>query len=669
MSVIGRALAEFEAAPDLPAPPRQLPPDPAPARRGLRPAPYVVTGEQRLSIEDGQRVIETAIAEYLAQPMPGYALLLALPPGSGKTTAMVATAERVAAGGQRVLYAGPRHDFFADVQAIAQRPQWWYEWLPRRLGNEHQTQTCRWAPQMERWLHRGYPAIQFCKQAGVCGWAYVQGTCPYHAQSRITQPIVYVQHQHVALKHPLMEQAALLIGDELPLGAFLQAWTIPQGAIVVSGSADELEQLLWTLRSLCATPAPRNQGGWSGPALLAELGGARYVADLCAQYNMLRPGIDAVNPTVSHPDQVDGLDYFYLPYLLSLLEQEAQASLDGLPDYVRRVRCSVDGLTLLKRHRPNQLPQHIIWCDATGNGRLYERLLGMPVKTVQPNIEMRGRVYQFWASLNNKGALAVTPDGDEQRRAQSRKLERLNLEIARILERGQYQRPGIISYKTLIDDLAPDVEVVRGYFGAERGTNRFVDCDVLIVVGTPQPPLPALVDAAAMLFDERIAAFDAAWSTRDLQFAGQPYAYPIGGFWDDPELQLMLEQSRDAELLQSVHRARPLRRDVDVWLLTNAPLDGLPVDLVSLHDLFDAPTGVDAYSWPEVRRWAAARVNALGRLTVPELAEALGKSLPTARKMVQALARQDGYQIEPAPAQGRGKPPLSICKALSAPEY
>lgn len=605
-------------------------------------------------------MLDHAITTYLAEPTPGRALLLAIPAGGGKTTKMVQIAERTAAaGGRRVLYAGPRHDFYQDIQALAGQPSWWYEWKPRTLGGETTAATCRWAPQMERWQHRGYMALDFCKNPHICGWSYLQKDCPYHAQRRITQPIIYAQHQHVALRHPLMEQAGLLIGDELPLSAFLHPWTIPAGAIVLDGAAPDLHQLLWTLRALCATPAPKGQGGWSGPALLAELGGAAYVAALCEAHGGLSIGAELLAPQLRHPDAVDEAEYGHLPYLLSLLAQEAQASLDGMPDYVRRVRATTDGLTLLMRRRPGPLPEHIIWCDATGDGALYERLLGMPVKVVRPNVPLAGTVRQVWASLNNKAALAGTPEGDEDRQAQLRKRVQLQAQIGQILNRG-YERPALITYKALRAELGAGLE--GGHFGAERGTNRLAECDGLIVVGTPQPPTPQIVDMAAMLYDRRMEPFNTTWSVRDIPYTGQDKAWPIGGFWDDPELQTLLEQLRDAELMQAVHRARPLRRQVDVWLLTNAPVDGLPVELVSLNALFDAPEGVDPYGWPALRAWVADRVDTVGRATVPEIAEAAGVKLAAARRYADALAAQDGYDLVRAPAAGRGQPPLALVK-------
>jgi hypothetical protein len=251
MSIIARALGETPA--------------PAPKRRRLTPVVQpAIAADPPIRIEDVPTLIEQRVTAYLAEPAPGRALLLALPAGSGKTTALVRVAERVALAGQRVIYAGPRHDFYADLMGVPNvRPAMWYEWLPRKEATEHAEGTCRYATQMSLWLHRGYEAMTFCSNARICGYDYIRQHCPYHAQRRVTQPIIYAQHQHVALAHPLMEQCSLLIGDESPLSAFLEAWKIPSGCIVTEASKADpsLEQLLYTLQHLCNAVPEKDANG------------------------------------------------------------------------------------------------------------------------------------------------------------------------------------------------------------------------------------------------------------------------------------------------------------------------------------------------------------------------------------------------------------------------
>lgn len=595
-------------------------------------------------------MIHDAITTYLADPMPDHMLLIAAPAGIGKTTLGVRAAETAAAGGQRVMYVGPRKEFFADLQALASRPAWWYPWQARHGGDaEGWGATCRWPGQIATWQQRGYDSRTFCSNPRVCGWSYIHTSCRYYAQEQRATDIIYAQYEHIALGHLLLDKMHLIIGDELPIRAFLHPWHIPAAAIVPPHVADARARAILT-RMATLTTIPRTV--YTGPELLDALGGAAHVAQACAAFK-LDVSIVAYAPELRGPDDVDDVPYFHLPVTLALLAREAERALAD-QSWISRVRVDTSGLTLLLRRAPRQLPPHVIWLDATANRALYETLFARPVAVVQPDVQLTGRMFQVIDSLNNKHSLR--DDGP--------KTEHVRRQIARILARG-YERPAFISYKDLVRALLPPEHATTeatAHFGGSRGTNRLQDCDCLIVVGAPQPPTPALLDAAAMLYHDRDEPFDTTWSTRDRPYAGQPWAWPIGGFWNDANLQTLLEQARESELIQALHRARPLIRDVDVWLLTNVPLDGIPVALVSLRELFGAPEGVDPYRWPEVVALADQRMAAAGVVTSADLVDAGLCQKPAARKYLEALADQQGWAIVRAPADGRGQPPLACVK-------
>lgn len=640
--------------PALPAPTTAMPPPDGPVRRGLRVAPMAID-RPTVSLDEGRRMIADAITTYLADPLPSSMLLIAAPAGIGKTTVGVETAERAASGSDRVMYIGPRKEFFDDLQVLAKQPSWWYAWQSRHGGDGDTGYgaTCRWASQISTWMQRGYAAKPFCSNPRICGWQYWHQSCRYHAQERITQPIIFAQYEHIALGHPLLAQMRLIIGDELPIRAFLHPWHIPTTAIVPEGMAEGgAAAILKRLHTLATVPKTT----WASDELLAALGGAQAVLAAAADY---RDDIAAVEPALRGPDDAQDVPYYHLPATLALLRREAERADAGLPS-ISRVRVDPSGLTLLLRRVPRALPPHVIWLDATANAPLYATLFGRPVTVVRPQVALQGTVRQVWSGLNNKQAMVGAPAKTEHVRAQ----------IARILGRG-YTRPAYISYKDLVRSLLPAAAESTSaaevaHFGGSRGTNRLQECDCLIVVGAPQPPTPQLLDMAAMLYHERDEPFNTTWSTRDMPFANQPWAWPIGGFWDDQDLQTLVEQTRESELVQAIHRARPLIRDVDIWLLTNVPLPDLPIDLVSLHDLFDAPAGIDPYRWPEVVATAQARMDAAGMVTTADLVDAKLCQKPAAKKYLEALAQAHGWQIVTAPASGRGQPPLACVKNKQA---
>ena len=633
--------------PALPAPTTAMPPPDGPVRRGLRVAPMAID-RPTVSLDEGRRMIADAITTYLADPLPSSMLLIAAPAGIGKTTVGVETAERAASGSDRVMYIGPRKEFFDDLQALAARPAWWTAWQPRH-GGEGETgfgATCRWPDQISTWMTRGYAAKTFCSNPRICGWRYWHESCRYHAQERQAGPIVFAQYEHIALGHPLLDQMALVIGDELPIRAFLHPWQIPASAIVPPDIADpQAAAILRRLYTLATVPNIT----WSGAELLDALGGATAVAQACARFRQ-DVSFAAYEPELRGPNDAEDVPYFHLPQTMALLGREAERTQQSLPS-ISRVRVDASGLTLLLRRAPRQLPPHVIWLDATANAPLYATLFGRPVTVVRPQVALQGTVRQVWSGLNTQQAMVGAPAKTEHVRAQ----------IARILARG-YTQPAIISYKDLVRDLLPDDTTLHAHFGGSRGTNRLQECDCLIVVGAPQPPTPQLVDMAAMLYHERDEPFNTTWSTRDIPFDGQPWAWLIGGFWDDGDLQTLVEQTRESELVQAIHRARPLIRDVDIWLLTNVPLLNILVELVSLHTLFDAPVGVDAYRWPEVVAVAQARMDAAELVTTADLVDAKLCQAAAARRYLEALAAQFGWKLITAPASGRGKPPLACVK-------
>jgi len=600
------------------------------------PAPDLTVSAPTLA--EARSIVDAALAHYLAEPQPDYMLLIKAAPGVGKTYRAVLAAERLARQGKRVLYAGPRHAFFQDVLALAETPEQWYEWLPRQEGDENNDQTCLHTEAIGNWINKGYDALQFC--AGVCGWDYVNKACPWHAQKKRKEHIIFGQHAHV-LAHPL--QFHVVIGDESPLGAFLQEWGIGSKWIVPQGldPQAELTHLLHKLASLSLQPGPL-----SGPKLLEQLGGAQWVLDACEEFIAI-PNAVPLAPDVHTVGDADRADYFHLPQLIALLRREAKAAAAGL-DYPARVILANERLLILRR-RPvsDELPPHVIWLDATANEHIYTTTFGRPVEVVDAAPQLQGRVYQVWSRANGKGALNS-----------DRSVEQLDRQIQAVAAR--YKAPAVITYQGLLPKLSKALPALHFY--AARGTNAFETCDALIVAGTPMPAQDALLKQARMLYAERMEPFATRWSSRELAYAyveqGQGWAYPIGGYWEDPDLQALLWNYREAELLQAAHRARPVSRNVDIWLLSNVPLPELPpYQLLSLQALFGAPDGVNVFKWDET----LAAINALaeqllaskGFVSAADLAEALVIHRSTANKYLGLLAETGEWLLTKKSAGGR----------------
>lgn len=614
-------------------------------------------------VDDARRIIRDAIAEYLTMDYPTYMLLIKCSPGSGKTTLAVEAADLLAASGKRVAYAGPRHDLYLDVVAKSGDPSLWYEWLPRQAD---EPQTCRYTGQMDTWLQRGYAAMDFC--SGVCGWDYVK-QCPYHLQKARPEPIIYIQHQHVTLGHPLEFQ--VLFGDENPLQAFTRKWDIPSQWVLPPGMDDgePLKEILHTLSFWC------NQGRpVFGPELIEYLGGPEHVVRACQAFGVPAEVIQATT-AIHSAEEADKKPYFHLFDLVPLLQREAEqeklrqenggqqpaASSEDYDDLSEADQASLrptwpcriiaaDGhLSMLLRRTPNRqlIPPHLIWMDATARPAVYEALFGRPVRVIDAAPRMHGKIYQVVDRTNNK-----TTIGKTDKRDQAKQLAR------HIIEKYRYQRPTVASYKDFVENADLGADVRTAYFYAARGTNGHETADATIIIGAPRPAPYDLVQTAKMIFFDRNTAFHVNETDKLVAYQyidpdGQGRAFPVRGYWGDPDLQAILEMMRDDEIIQIAHRGRPVNHPCDIWLVTNVPIDGLPPDeLLTMRELMDAPAGVHVFRWSEVMKWANGRDS----ITTSDLVNELGLNYETARKYLLQIAGLPGWELTAIRTSHGGKP-------------
>lgn len=636
------------------------PPEPPPIEDGRRhrhrreEKRVVRSTDGIVTFEQAREVIREAMATYVALDHPTHKLLIKVPPGVGKTTEAVRLAERVAMQGKRVLYCGPRHDFFQDILDAASRKSWWYEWLPRQEGDEatKKDETCRYPMQIKTFFDRGYDeGHAFCER--VCGWDYVNNLCVFHAQKKVRHPIIYAQHQHITSGHPLLDTIDVIIGDESPIGVFPREWTIPIKHIIPDDMdlTDPFTELLYHLRDLA-----ESGGAFEGPELFAALGGATHVLDVTPTTLNLKA--EAVIPRFHRADDVEQLDYFHLPALATLLRLEA-AEVEAGREYLHRIVVKDRELRLyLRRELSAALrDKPTVWLDATANEHLYRTVTGWQIEVVEPKVALRGRIFQVWNSANTKTSLV-------KNKVPTAKAERIIQQIERIIHKQGYDRSkvAVMTYQALSGMLA---DYIHGHFFAARGTNRFEACEALIVIGTPQPSTTELLKQARMLFWERMPVFQEAWTDKDITFDyispdGRSWSIPASGWWGDADLEALLWQNREAEIIQTAHRVRPVLYEKDVWLLLNLPIDELPPDeLISIQELFGAPEGVDPYRWPEIVAIARQRAAERGFVTAADFVDALGCKRDAANRYVDCLIEQfpDDFPRLEVRGAGRGRPP------------
>lgn len=603
------------------------------------------------SIEQARQVIAKAMREYALIEHPEHILLIPAPPGTGKTWAGVDFAHwQFERTNRRVFYAGPRHDFFADILGAAQGQGHdtgqWYEWLSRKTDDENAlNHTCNHADNINTWMRRGYKGLDFCSK--VCHWDYINNGCPYHKQKQRPEPLIFGQHAHVTLGHSMSDDFSIVIGDENPMGTFIKETRIPSKWILPPNAPydEPLTEILNEMRRLCDNGARLH-----GPDLMKMIGPHRII-DACQRF-VMPVGAAVMTPSIHEASEAENVPWNYLPEFVPMLEMEAMATAAEV-EFLHRIYLSETGLEFLSRQYVNeQMPEHIIWFDATGKADLYEALFGRPVQVADVRPELTGRVFQVIDRANGKSSLI------DQNKEQTHRVSQMKAQIEHITR--NYQNPGIITFKALADIFD---KIQTGHFYGNRGTNAFENCDVLVVAGTPQPPLFQIERLAKSIWRKRMRPFDPTWYAQPRRFMyednGQGYAYPVS-MYADPELNAILWQYREAEIIQAAHRLRILRYDKPVYLLTNIPIDELPpFKLLTIRDLMDAPEGVDVFLWSNVLDWADEQFNKFEAVTTSDFVNKFGINKRTALKYMDALVEGGDWELAIVKSTG-GRPPKAI---------
>src|SRR5262249_8778504 len=159
-----------------------------------------------------------------------------------------------------------------------------------------------------------------------------------------------------------------------------------------------------------------------------------------------------------------------------------------------------------------------------------------------PLVKMIGKVYQIYDRANGKTSLV------DDKRGFRPKTYQLVEQVEYIVKSRGYANPGVITFE-LLEGLFSKYK--HGHFYGERGTNQFVDCDAIFVIGAPLPPRGEILARAKVIFEERDEPFNTTWSSKVVPYVGQPWGYDVGGFWHDDDLNAVVRQLREAEIEQA----------------------------------------------------------------------------------------------------------------------
>jgi len=243
----------------------------------------------------------------------------------------------------------------------------------------------------------------------------------------------------------------------------------------------------------------------------------------------------------------------------------------------------------------------IIALNAYMDAGLLSSLTGREVQSWSVPIKMVGtEVTQFSDGYFGKVTLM---DKGGQPKSSARRI----LQGVKTITEGQAEKVLIVTWKKLAEYLIGeqkngrmDQDIAVAWFGGIEGVNQYESREVAIIIGTPSVPADDLVEMAHALWASDPETLDTRQHHAWRQY---PYCDADGNGMEvqvrefiDPRLNLLMKHFRQHEILQAVHRIRPVRHhNRKVYLFTNLPLEQLPpTQLTNLGVLIGGSDGYQA---------------------------------------------------------------------------
>jgi hypothetical protein len=501
----------------------------------------------------------------------------------------------------------------------------------------------------------------------ICGPCPLRSTCGYMRQSRGLEAqrdsggaLYILSHAYTALPTPAaMPSPDLVIVDEsiLPTMAGVVAFApdritaqeLPVRALnVAPGFASTMANVRQAIeagkgRELAAL---RDAG-----VTLDEIKRAKRALDLAAEDDLADISGDATDEQIErdlaeHEKSEAGL----VALLLRQIAREWVTGRDGLnsADFAADAPVTVDGkrerqarlwVSYLKAFRPGS-KRPVLALDGTGDVRLYRPLFGRRMAETRIAVERRAEVVQVRGKVFSSQSIdGCTPAGEALGDAPALRATRLRRELAAFVACVPGDRKLVVSTKRAREALELELTGLPGvtlaHFGAIRGVNAYKDCDAGIIIGREQPTATTI---------ERLAGAYAAGDPEPLNRAGA-YTKAIRGrrlkgggveaeeidTHPDPRCQAVLEQAREAEIVQAVDRLRLIHNSEPkrVYLLTSIPVDVTADRSLRWGELAEGGTGAELS--------LAALSPSVAAVTAESLAEHVCTSVRFARKQFTRL--------------------------------
>jgi hypothetical protein len=273
--------------------------------------------------------------------------------------------------------------------------------------------------------------------------------------------------------------------------------------------------------------------------------------------------------------------------------------------------------------------RRLLVLDGTANPEILRQFVPSLATVPEIRVQRSARVIQVSNSTFYKGKLiSRTRDANGKRRLEP---------TARLREVGEFIEKTVRKGKTLVvtnkpvrcaltgEDEHAALPVSARYRGADiahfgniRGSNDFKDHEIAIILGRDEPTIPAAEQRAmAVWYDtaEPIRCvspnyqgrFNYPTQTRRYLFRDWTTRRANVSVHPDPRVQAVVEQAREAEMIQAIDRLRLIHNEKrkTVYILCSIPLD-LPIDeLVTWNQLTGDRRLSDALAECDERGWDA----------------------------------------------------------------
>ena len=263
--------------------------------------------------------------------------------------------------------------------------------------------------------------------------------------------------------------------------------------------------------------------------------------------------------------------------------------------------------------------------DATANPKLLRKVFeGIEQRYIQPSLEWPPNVYvkQWGDSSVSQRELGLNEFEDSARPASTKLTQWLDHIRSELHGLRRTLRVGVITHKSIKPMVIERVKswgfkTVTGlHFYDLRGSNKFVDYHVLLILGCPIPNINDFDEECQAFFHDDPTPLDFRRKNKKMGLEmrdDRTYPVSVYGYWNPP-VSDYYQQKCQSELYQALHRLRPnidRRYKRHVFIYTNMPIPGVKVDEITNDQ-------------GKNRNWLAAQVvrtqiAASGECTVQEL--------------------------------------------------